>query len=97
MKRYHNNKPVEETLSFCQISIRNGFHFLIEPQSISTPNFERSYKTDCRKEFDTLVPEAFFYSLLANFVTRTASYIFFLLANFQMKKDHIKRKPLGPG
>ena len=25
----------------------------------------------------TLVPEAFFYSLLANFATRTASYIFF--------------------
>ena len=28
----------------------------------------------------TLVPEAFFYSLLANFATRIASYIFFLLA-----------------
>ena len=27
----------------------------------------------------TLVPEAFFYSLLANFATRTASYIFFFL------------------
>ena len=60
----------------------------------------------------TLVPEAFFYSLLANFGTRIASYIFFLLArsaegsalpsalrvaNFYMKKDNIKRKPLGPG
>ena len=34
-----------------------------------------SYKVspDC-----TLVPEAFFYSLLANFATRTASFIFFL-------------------
>ena len=28
----------------------------------------------------TLVPEAFCYSLLANFATRIASYIFFLLA-----------------
>ena len=28
-------------------------------------------------QMTTLVPEAFFYSLLANFATRTASYIFF--------------------
>ena len=34
----------------------------------------------------TLVPEAFFYSLLANFATWTAP---------QIKKDNIKRKPLG--
>ena len=54
----------------------------------------------------TLVPEAFFYSLLANFATRTASFIcFFLLArsgsalpsrsvlcvaNFQIKKMILK-------
>ena len=31
----------------------------------------------CNYDTITLVPEAFFYSLLANFATRTASYIFF--------------------
>ena len=44
--------------------------------------------------------ETFFYSLLPNFATRTASFIFFLLAlrsalrvaNFQIKKDNIKKK-----
>ena len=67
----------------------------------------------------TLVPEAFFYCLLANFATQTAFLFFFFIgtkrrerflfrlglalrsalrvANFQMKKDNIKRKPLGPG
>ena len=42
-----------------------------------------------------------FYYLLPNFATRTAFHIFFSrhealrVANFQMKKDNIKRKPLG--
>ena len=31
-------------------------------------------------QFSTLVPEAFLYSLLANFVTLTSSFNFFLLA-----------------
>ena len=39
----------------------------------------------------TLVPEAFFYSLLANFATRTASYIFFSLHEALRAE---KRKPL---
>ena len=38
----------------------------------------------------TLVPEAFFYSLLANFATRTASYIFFIGTKLRAEK----RKPL---
>ena len=59
-----------------------------------------------------LVPKAFFYSLLANFATRTASFIFFLLAlrsalrvaNFQTKTMILKEslgdqgiKMLGDG
>ena len=39
----------------------------------------------------TLVPEAFFYSLLANFATRTASYIFFYWHEALRGE---KRKPL---
>ena len=53
----------------------------------------------------TLVPEAYFYSLLANFATRTAPFTFFYSARlgasiaasrrkFANKKD-IKRKPLA--
>ena len=56
----------------------------------------------------TLVPEAFFYSFLANSATRTASFIFFfwlarsalgasIVSSQIKKKDNIKRKPLGPG
>ena len=48
------------------------------------------------------VVEAFFYSFLANFATRTPSFIFLLTRSasrrkFPNRKDNIKRKPLGLG
>ena len=39
-----------------------------------------------KRRAGTLVPEAFFYSLLENFSTRTASYTFFVLACIGTKR-----------
>ena len=44
----------------------------------------------------TLVPEAFFYSLLANFATQTASYIFFIgMKRWEPRKESLWSRPLG--
>ena len=45
----------------------------------------------------TLVPEAFFYSLLANLATRTASFIYFWLAwsAVSRRKESLWSRPLG--
>ena len=44
----------------------------------------------------TLVPEAFFYSSLANFVTRIASYIFFIgTKRWEPRKESLWSRPLG--
>ena len=54
----------------------------------NSPNYtSRKIKENC-----TLVPEAFFYSLLANFATRIASYIIFFYWHEALRAE--KRKPL---
>ena len=46
--------------------------------------------------FPTLVPEAFFYSLLANFATQIASYIFFIGTKcWEPRKESLWSRPLG--
>ena len=61
-------------------------------------NFWQSLKKFCTwsSEPPTLVPEAFFYSLLANFATRTAFYIFFLgTKRWEPRKESLWSRPLG--
>ena len=44
----------------------------------------------------TLVPETFFYSLLTNFATRIASYIFFIgTKRWEPRKESLWSRPLG--
>ena len=46
---------------------------------------------------NTLVPEAFFYSFLANFATRTASFRYFFIATkrWEARKESLWSRPLG--
>ena len=73
--------------SFILMQIKNGFalRLALKQRHKGTRKWPISYNP-LKKAFEadligtTLVPEAFFYSFLANFATRTASFIFFLWA-----------------
>ena len=59
-------------------------NYLLSSKGHSSISYRNFQKFD-GENFDTLVPEAFFYSLLANFATRIASYIFLLARRFDQR------------